>query len=295
MFKLSISYHFWSSKLFLIILLTNFFFSVNSAIVFTGAYWKMISIWDQEKFMVVSAIFIGGVNLITYYISIIYMNIVSRNYVVQLLRVNEIHNVMANIGIPFSHSYLFRSTMNVTALFVPPLSIILLLNFTLAEIMCVVYPYFIRIMYMSSAAQILGGALGMAALYRKPLKNLKKYEGEYTIDEQIHIILTTKKLMWMFQDTFKDLMGIYDVLLFINIYANSLEMAFTMGYIYIYGLQDTSLLWWLALYIPGNIINLYVYTAFDRIDIRVSKIIKLCIFNVYRMVDRSVFLTFCLF
>lgn len=237
----------------------------------TGVYWKFLCIKNEDYFTIVSVSFVYGLNLAVCYISIIYFNIIGRSYVTQIQKLVAIHNVMEEIGIPYSAVYLYRCTISVLLALIPILMKISSLTFTLAETMCLVYPYLIRTMFMVAAAQAGVIALQMVSLYVKPLKNLKKHKDNYTLDEQIQIILTSTKLMWMYQNMFRTFNEIYGILFFINIYANSLEMAFAIGYTYIRGGQDKFSLSCLMLYIPGYLINSFLYTSFHEVNTKVSR------------------------
>lgn len=234
----------------------------------------MLSIKDQDLFTVVSVIFTYSLNLAICYFSIIYVNTVGSHFIHQLFKICKIEQIMAKMEIPYSVENLFRFTMKLILSVLPILLILFFINFTLAELMGIVYPYVIRVIYMGTAAQMATGGLQMAPLFVKMLKNLKKDRGQYKLDEQIEIMLTATELILMYQDVFKSFNDIYGILFFVNIYANSLEMAFLVGYIYLRGAQDTSILTWLIMYIPGNLIHFYLYSCFQEVITRVSIINK---------------------
>lgn len=264
--------------MFLIVLVKYIFsFLVILVIIFTGVYWKMISMKDQELFTTICIKIAYCLNLTTCYISIIYFNIVGRSVIRLIFESYHVHNLMETIGIPYSHANMYRVTFALTILIIPILLIIFAINFTLAEIMGVVYPYFIRVMYMSTAAQFATGGLQLTFPFKKLLKNIKRHSEQYTPDEQIKMIVTFTKLLSMFQKCISLQYEIYGVLFFVNIYANAFEMAFIIGYIYVHGLQDTFILSWLIMYIPGNLIHLYLYTIVEFMNKRVSAV------NIYLM------------
>lgn len=260
----------------------DFPFSANITIIFTGVYWKMTSLTYEDLFTTTATIFAYSLNLATCYISIIFFNAVGDQFVDVVHEVMDMQRIMAEIGIPYSTAHLYQVSRKLAFAVLPILLMVFYLTPTLEECTGVLYPYFVRILCMSFGAQISGGALETAGLYAKLLKRLKKNRQQYTQDQQIEITHTATKLMWMYQNLYHKIFKIFDVIFLINIYANRIELAFVVGYIYIQGLQhNTFFLTWLIMYIPGNLIHFFIYTSMYMINIRVSTINKYLTFVIF--------------
>lgn len=78
------------------------FFSANIAIIFTGVYWKIISLTDQELLTMFSVMLAYKFNLTICYLSILQFNIVGRQLANQMLTVLKMQDIMEKIGIPYT-------------------------------------------------------------------------------------------------------------------------------------------------------------------------------------------------
>lgn len=250
--------------------MTCFLLGMFSLIIF-GEYHKLKSVDPTDKISYYSVIFLYCFNVIIAFVSVIIFIYKSKHYLIETRKYSFLNIKMINAGMNINYKHSFYLLIAHTVHFLILTTSAALMGYYL-EIVALLYPYIIRmapVMLCSLNYVSFSNHFKLIKQYSKSIRKFSK--AEFNVDCLPNVILDNINEFYAeISIMSKKLIKSYELVIFINLCANTIEIVSSVILIYLRGLNDITLTM-CFMYIFGNIIYFQLYFSAYQNDQNVSK------------------------